>query len=191
MIVINLRFILFILFLFTIDCSIAQEHYVLSEEELLKFDDSINNNAEVLRLQLLKELEYPSKNRELEIEFQVDTFKIIQKIQKRTEEYVNPFGQNMNKINSFEEIEYDKLLNKYYQKLLNKLKEPDKETLRQAQRNWIKFRDSEIKLIDIIYSPNYSGPGFLPILSGSSTISEHTKNRTIEIYNLLLAITLD
>lgn len=186
-----MRSILFIIFLITVDFSIAQEPYVLSEEELLKFDDSINNNAEVLRLQLLKELEYPSKNRELEIEFQVDTFKIIQKIQKRTEEYVNPFGQNMNKINSFEEIEYDKLLNKYYQKLLNKLKEPDKETLRQAQRNWIKFRDSEIKLIDIIYSPNYSGPGFLPILSGSSTISEHTKNRTIEIYNLLLAITLD
>jgi uncharacterized protein YecT (DUF1311 family) len=191
MIVINIRFILFIIFLFTIDFSITQEPYVLSEEELLKFDDSINNNAEVLRLQLLKELENPSKNRELEIEFQVDRFKIIQNIQKRTEEYVNPFGQNMNKINSFEEIEYDKLLNKYYQKLLNKLKEPDKETLRQAQRNWIKFRDSEIKLIDIIYSPNYSGPGFLPILSGSSTISEHTKNRTIEIYNLLLAITLD
>ena len=82
-------------------------------------------------------------------------------------------------------------MNKYYQKLLNKLKESDKETLRQAQRNWIKFRDSEMKLIHIIYSLNYSGPGFLPILFEGSTISELTKNRTIEIYNLLLAITFD
>lgn len=41
---------------------------------------------------------------------------------------------------------YDSLLNKYYKKLSAKLTPPNKAALLQAQKSWLAFRDSEMKL---------------------------------------------
>jgi len=45
----------------------------------------------------------------------------------------------------------DKKLNEYYSKLRNILTDDEKEKLKTAQRNWLKFRDSELKIYDALY----------------------------------------
>lgn len=55
--------------------------------------------------------------------------------------------------------DYDGLLNKYYNILLQKLQKEDVITLKISQRNWIKFRDAEIDLIRVISKEEYSGGG--------------------------------
>lgn len=40
---------------------------------------------------------------------------------------------------------WDKELNRVYSELLTKLKDPDKNRLKEAQRAWIKFREAEVK----------------------------------------------
>ncbi len=43
------------------------------------------------------------------------------------------------------EEEWDQELNKYYTLLMGVLSNPEKELLRQAQRKWLEYRDSEFK----------------------------------------------
>lgn len=47
--------------------------------------------------------------------------------------------------------EWDKELNKYYQLLMKKLNDTQKESLKNAQRQWLKYRDSEYKFSDEFY----------------------------------------
>jgi uncharacterized protein YecT (DUF1311 family) len=82
--------------------------------------------------------------------------------------------------------DYDKLLNKYYKLLISKLSESDKEILRTAQRNWISFRDSEIKLIETMSKEDYSGGGTIQQLIVSGRINALTKERVIELVEILL-----
>ena len=44
---------------------------------------------------------------------------------------------------SYMEAEYDKSLNKYYKKLMDKLSAEDQVNFKDAQRVWLKYRDSE------------------------------------------------
>ncbi len=54
--------------------------------------------------------------------------------------------------------DWDAELNKNYKELMNsELSQEQKETFRQAQREWIKFRDQEFTLIDSLYDHRYSG----------------------------------
>ncbi|MGO4822125.1 MULTISPECIES: lysozyme inhibitor LprI family protein [unclassified Flavobacterium] len=73
--------------------------------------------------------------------------------------------------------DYDKLLNKYYTILLKKLNPKDQDKLKIAQRNWIKFRDSEIQLIGTVSKSEYSGGGTIQSNIMAGRISDLTKNR--------------
>mgnify|MGYP001772491557 CR=1 FL=1 len=46
---------------------------------------------------------------------------------------------------------WDKELNKVYQELMKKLSPEERKLLRESQRQWLKFRDAEFKVIDKIY----------------------------------------
>ena len=73
--------------------------------------------------------------------------------------------------------DYEKLLNKYYTILLKKLNPKDQDKLKIAQRNWIKFRDSEIQLIGTVSKSEYSGGGTIQSNIMAGRISDLTKNR--------------
>ena len=80
---------------------------------------------------------------------------------------------------------YDILLNKYYEKLLNNLKSADKETLKEAQRNWINYRNSESKLNNLISNEEYSGGGTIQQIFIASRNLEIITNRLNELYYYL------
>lgn len=46
---------------------------------------------------------------------------------------------------------YDKLLNKYYNKLMSVISEKSKKALKESQKEWIKFRDKERDFQNILY----------------------------------------
>lgn len=86
------------------------------------------------------------------------------------------------------ETGYDKLLNKYYGLLLKKLTKEDQALLKESQRNWIKFRDSERKISSKLVEDQYSGGGTIQQLIYSSWYAEFTKKRVEELVDYLMRI---
>lgn len=117
------------------------------------------------------------------IEFRQDTMMIEQQVANMLDKDYSTVGM-IKAVNTLEQG-YDKLLNKYYQMLLNKLREEDRNSLIEAQQNWIKFRDSEKTLIRTISSENYTGGGTMWGPVASSVAADLTKDRLIDIYHYL------
>ncbi|WPR70617.1 lysozyme inhibitor LprI family protein [Flavobacterium sp. NG2] len=115
----------------------------------------------------------------LDIEYKTDVYRIEKLADKKIKIDYSTAGMS----NAIYELnsDYDKLLNKYYGILLKKLSIKDQEKLKVTQRNWLKFRDSEIELIGIIAKEEYSGGGTIQSNIRASRISDLTKNRLIEI----------
>jgi uncharacterized protein YecT (DUF1311 family) len=116
-------------------------------------------------------------------EFSIDTFQIEHTFSAKTAELVNSidileaFGQASS--------EYDALLNKYYNKLLSKLKGKDKKILITAQKAWISFRNAEQNVIGTIGAEQYSGGGTIQRDINEATSQELTKMRLFNIVNHL------
>ena len=92
----------------------------------------------------------------------------------------------MRSMNSFQLDEYDKLLNKYYNRLRSKLTVPQREALLKAQREWLKFRDAEGDFIYELIINEYGTMG--PVLIGSDCV-ELLKERVFELFSYLQEIT--
>jgi uncharacterized protein YecT (DUF1311 family) len=115
-----------------------------------------------------------------EIEFAIDTFR-VERIMEETLKYdQTDFG--MSEVGYYTARLYDSLLNKYYKILLAVLEEKDRKTLVSAQKSWLKFRDDEISLIELIGAEKYAGGGTLQALVLSSEYLRIVKSRTIEIF---------
>ena len=114
------------------------------------------------------------------IEFSVDTFRIEQLVSKRMQIDYSTVGMNT----TVEEmaISYDKLLNKYYNKLLKLLNTEDKKTLINAQRSWLTYRDAETKLIGTMTKEEYSGGGTIQSTNAVGAYADLIVKRTIEIF---------
>ena len=135
------------------------------EKEVVKYRDSLNKTAD----------EFTKK---IDVEFNCDVFRIEQ-IAKKTMDF--DYSTSGMSAAVYElESNYDKLLNKYYTILLNKMEINDREILKTSQRNWIKFRDAEIKLI-VIVSENYSSGGSIQNNIVSAKVCELTKKRVFEL----------
>lgn len=115
-----------------------------------------------------------------EIEFSVDTFRISQIVTKRMDVDYSTIGINI----TIDEMtsSYDKLMNKYYNKLLKTLKPEDKKVLIIAQKAWLTFRDAEAELIGTMTKEVYSGGGTIQSNIATSAYSDLIVQRTIEIF---------
>jgi len=85
--------------------------------------------------------------------------------------------------------QWDKVLNKYYGLLKSKLSAEGKQSLLDAQREWIKMRDKEFALIDQIYNVE-TGGGTMYIPMALSAKMEIVKARAlalIDFYDTLTA----
>jgi uncharacterized protein YecT (DUF1311 family) len=115
-------------------------------------------------------------------EFSLDTFKIERLIALRIN--ADPSTHGMNAAVSDGTLEYEKLINKYYKKLLDKLKPADKKTLIAGQKAWVAYRDSERGLIDLM--PTYTDGGTIQ----SNIVVGHrhdlVKKRAIDLFQYLL-----
>ena len=121
-----------------------------------------------------------------QIEFAVDTFKIEHVVSKQMDQDYSTLG--INKALEYRSNEYDKLLTLYYKKLLNALTTEDKNTLQDAQKAWLTFRDAEAKLIRLLSKENYSGGGTMQSNIVNGLYSDMVQNRTIEIFNYFNAM---
>lgn len=178
------KLILCLLF-FSSVISTIQSQVDISAEQMQQINHEIDIEADSVRKLLTENQQDGYFHPELTIEFGVDTFK-IERLYERKMELSNYTTFGMVHSTYDATADYDKLLNKYYKLLLSKLSESDKEILRAAQRNWIAFRDSEIKLIETMSKDEYSGGGTMQQLIVSGRIHALTKERVIKLVDLLL-----
>lgn len=115
------------------------------------------------------------------IEFTIDTFRITTINNKRMD--VDFSTQGMNETVMETAAAYDKLMNKYYNKLLKWLKPEDKKVLVTAQKAWLAFRDAERKLIGVTRKDEYSGGGTIQTNIYTGMYESMIEARAIDIFN--------
>ena len=170
-------------FLITANLGFAQSPKEISDADLVKYKQEIQTESLKLKQELLKKDYSTDFDKQVSIDFQIDTFLIEKLLSKRISiDYSTP---GITEAVYDSEIQYDKLLNKYYQSLLKKLKDSDKEILKRSQRNWIQYRDIERKLNSEIAKEEYSGGGTIQRIIVVSRYAEITKDRVIELFNYL------
>lgn len=117
----------------------------------------------------------------IKIAFTADTMK-IKTIERLVDEDGGYTTLDMNMKRQFMLKEYDILLNKYYKYLIGMLSPENKIKFRNAQRAWLKYRDSEgVVSRDIICAQDGSMWG---IVAGDRNL-EILKRRVYDIYDLI------
>ena len=172
-----------IILVFAHQFGFAQSPKEITEADLKKLQQEIEKEVVKVRKQLTAK-EYSSDfDKQITVDFKIDTLRIEKLFSKKLEIDYSTAGM----VNaSYEaEIEYDKLLNKYYQILIKKLDPVDKEIFRKSQKNWIAFRDSERKFNSAISKDEYSGGGTMQRIIVASGYLEITKKRLFEIVDYL------
>lgn len=167
------------------ESAFAQSDYSwISKKDMDEINTEVDKEVLIFRKKLEKNDYYDDiEQKKIEIEFACDTFKtetlFYKKIQKE------PNNNYVLQATYEAEAEYDKLLNKYFKILLNKLDKDEQEFLRQTQRNWIQFRDSEKTLSEIISKEEYSGGGTLQNAIMAEKQFSITKERVLQLYEYI------
>lgn len=170
-------------FTLAISLSFAQQPRAITVVELETLKKEVVTEASVTRYSLEQEDYMSAYDKEISINFKIDTLKVELLLRKKLDIDYSTSGM----VNATYEAEtdYDLLLNKYYNLVLKKLADQDKEALKQTQRNWIKFRDSERKLNSLLVNDSYSGGGTIQGVIKAGNYLELTKSRVIMLYDYL------
>jgi uncharacterized protein YecT (DUF1311 family) len=83
---------------------------------------------------------------------------------------------------------WDRELNRAYNELSGKLNPKGRQALKEAQLEWIKYRDTEFKLIDTIHS-TLEGTMYIPMHAFSRM--EIVKKRALELQSYLDLLKID
>ena len=111
----------------------------------------------------------------------------------RMSDFRNSVFANVDEGNDFQEKEalrkmekeWDKELNIVYQKIMKVADPVTKNKLRNAQRAWIKFRDSEVEKSYYTNNPNGGSMGVLFSLNTAAKLTEERTIQLAEIYDAL------
>ena len=109
----------------------------------------------------------------------------------RMSDFRNSVFANVDEGNDFEqkealrkmEKEWDKELNIVYQKIMKIANPVTKNKLRNAQRAWIKFRDSEVEKSYYTNNPNV---GSIGVLFSLNTAAKLTEERTVQLAEIMM-----
>lgn len=154
----------------------------ISDSDIAVMKAKIENEVADLRKQSDTDIYTSAYEKQMNIDFMIDTYRIDTLMARMI--CVDYSRQVIAQAASICTVAYDKLLNKYYKMLMTKLSIADQETLKLAQRNWIQYRDSEIKLINTLSKTEYAGLD--QRLFGPSDILYITERRAITIYYYLM-----
>ncbi len=116
-----------------------------------------------------------------QIEFSLDTFRIERLVYNRMDIDYSTSGMNRAVIEMTNS--YDKLMNKYYKKLLKLLTTEDQKVLVSAQKAWLTYRDAETKLIQTMTKDEYSGGGTIQSNIVNGSYADLVISRTIKIFS--------
>jgi hypothetical protein len=111
----------------------------------------------------------------------------------RMNDFRNSVFANVDEGNDFQEKEalrkmekeWDKELNIVYQKIMKVADPVTKNKLRNAQRAWIKFRDSEVEKSYYTNNPNGGSMGILFSLNTAVKLTEERAVQLAEMYDAL------
>ena len=111
----------------------------------------------------------------------------------RMSDFRNSVFANVDEGNDFEqkealrktEEEWDKELNIVYQKIMKVTDAVTKNKLRNAQRAWIKFRDSEVEKSYYTNNPNGGSMGILFSLNTAAKLTEERAVQLAQMYDAL------
>ena len=111
----------------------------------------------------------------------------------RMSDFLNSIFTNADEGNDFQqkealrktEEEWDKELNIVYQKIMKIANPVTKNKLRNAQRAWIKFRDSEVEKSYYTNNPNGGSIGVLFSLNTAAKLTEERTVQLAEMYDAL------
>jgi len=157
-----------------------------SEVDLVKLQQE-TKNASIKFKQQLSALAYNSDfEKSTSISFRVDTFLIQDFVNRRLEADFSTPG--MADAYSQAEKEYEKLVNKYYQILYNKLNEVDKQSLKLTHDKWMSFKTAENDLTEKLSNEEYSGGGSYVIIGIAYERMLLNKSRATAYYEKLLGI---
>lgn len=115
--------------------------------------------------------------------FQKDTFVVEGMYSHQLNHDQTTFGMNRASMDC--EKEYDALLNKYYNLYLKKLKPEDKKLVIASQKAWLKFRDSEREVNQMMIKTEYSGGGTIQQLIYASQYLYITRQRVFELISYM------
>jgi uncharacterized protein YecT (DUF1311 family) len=158
-----------------------------SENELKPYLQKVDKHIKDFTDHKIQSGEWNRENDALEIAFTADTMRIERTASLLNNEHYSTL--DMHNTLSFCMMEYDKLLNKYYRLIMDKLTDADKVKFRDAQRLWLQYRDSEAKInSDIIASGKYTGGGTMWGLFAVARNLGIIKERVIGFYGFLECI---
>lgn len=122
----------------------------------------------------------------MQAEFTADTARVEQQVRDMMNKDYSTIA--MIESANFSEQEYDKLLNKYYKILYNRLNAEGKQALKTTQRNWIKLRDSDNTLIRQMIAQIYDdmGGGSIWGVVGANARADVTRRRVVDLYSYLM-----
>jgi hypothetical protein len=175
--------ILFTFFLGSICCASAQDYVDLAKLQQATKNASLKFKQEVSAIEYNSDFEKSTS-----VSFRVDTFLVEDFLLRRLEADFS----TMSMADAYyqAEMEYEKLINKYYQILYTKLNAEDKLTLKSAHDKWVSFKTAEIELTEKLSNEEYSGGGTYIILGIAYDKMLLNKSRAIAYYEKLLGIVM-
>jgi len=173
-----IKHLLIIFAVFQLNLIQGQNHNWISRQDSINIENIISVEIDNLKNKLLKE------NRlEQQITFILDTLRIERKMALQIEKDYSTAG--MINAGSTAIDSYDELLNKYYMQLLKTLDNDDQTLLRQAQRDWLKYRDTELEFNGTFTEYKNTGGGTMYGPLALSRVLEITRQRVLDIYSYL------
>jgi hypothetical protein len=173
--------ILFAFFLGSICYASAQDYVDLAKLQLATKNASLTFKQEVSGIEYNSDFEKSTS-----VSFRVDTFLVEDFLLRRLE--VDFSTMSMADAYYQAEMEYEKLINKYYQILNNKLNAEDKLTLKSAHDKWMSFKTAENDLTEKLANEEYSGGGSYVIIGIAYERMLLNKSRATAYYEKLLGI---
>jgi uncharacterized protein YecT (DUF1311 family) len=155
-------------------CFTAKAQLSLTPAQNSTIDKTVQKQLAEYKARLLTQ-----KDPQILIEFKTDTFKVEHIMSERLQIVFSTADMSNTAYDAAKA--YDALLNKYYKKLLGVLKDTDKQTLIQAQKSWLAYRDNELKLIGLIGTSKYTG-GTIQGNINASWYLELIKDRTVALF---------
>ena len=173
-----IKYLLIILAVFQLNLIQGQNHNGISMQDSIKIEKLLTVEIDNLKIKLLKE-----NKLEQQITFTLDTFQIERKMELQLEKDYSTAGMFNAGGTAIES--YDALLNKYYSQLINVLDKEDQNVLKQAQRDWLRYRDSELEFNGTFTAFKNTGGGTMYGPLALSRELEITRQRLREIFSYI------
>jgi len=177
-----------LLLLLVSQCVFSLKPTQMSDSKMKEIKDKIELEVNQLKIQMNSDSNSYKSNfkKNISIEYSIDKYRIDSLMARRIEVDYSTTGMVQATLDA--EKSYDMILNKYYKELLSQLKIKDKEVLKLSQRNWVKYRNAEWKLLSKLTSDEYSGGGTIQRINVAVRAQKITQDRVKDIIGYLLML---